>query len=89
MMFLINISFFVLTMPIVILHLIYSLNINYKLGITWFNEHSFELVKSICELLQSLNHSTNFILYCLTGVTFRKEAKTLMLNMYNHLKFIK
>ena len=51
MIILINISFVFLTMPIVVLHFIYSLNVNYKMNISWFNRTSFDLLKSICELI--------------------------------------
>ena len=34
-----------------------------------------DLLKALAELLQYLNHSTNFVLYSFSGKTFRKETK--------------
>lgn len=45
-----------------------------------------DLIKSIAELLQYLNHSTNFFLYSLSGKTFRNETKAFI---WNHLRAIK
>ena len=41
-----------------------------------------DLIKCIAELLQYLNHSTNFFLYSLSGKTFRNETKAFI---YHHL----
>lgn len=44
-----------------------------------------DLIKCIAELLQYLNHSTNFFLYSLSGKTFRNETKAFILH---HVKAI-
>lgn len=83
---LINISFCVMSMPVVILQIFYykkkekifdhirnnsSENIEHEIH-NYFKD--FDLIKIIAELLQYLNHVVNFFLYCLSGETFRKEV---------------
>ena len=92
MIFLINISFSILTMPIVILQIIHQQKINDMIE-TIFTEKStqtfeekeniFNLLKAIFELLQFLNHSVNFFLYCLSGTTFRRETMIVLSKAYN------
>jgi len=36
-----------------------------------------DLMHAVAELLQYLNHGSNFILYVLSGNTFRKETKSI------------
>jgi hypothetical protein len=45
-----------------------------------------DLIKCIAELLQYLNHSTNFFLYSLSGKTFRNETKSFILHHCNSVK---
>lgn len=45
-----------------------------------------DLIKCIAELLQYLNHSTNFFLYSLSGKTFRNETKSFILHHLNAIK---
>lgn len=45
-----------------------------------------DLIKSIAELLQYLNHSTNFFLYSLSGKTFRKETKAFIFNILKSIR---
>jgi hypothetical protein len=92
-LFLINISFMVMTMPAVILQIFFSKsNIIYWDMVKHFqNEESlkeeeylyyYNLLKAISELLQYLNHSTNFIFYCLSGKTFRDEVKEFLKSIF-------
>ena len=96
MIFFINTSFCVLTLPIVTLQIIYQAQVNYKTAFFINNnsseintidenmeENFFNFLKSVCELFQYLNHGINFILYCLIGKTFRRATKTVV------LKFLK
>jgi hypothetical protein len=99
MMLLINISFCLMSMPIVISQIKYQLD--YKdneaklKGLSYLQEETsefysefehdienyyeiFDFFKSIAEILQYLNHSINFFLYCLSGKTFRKETKNFL-----------
>ena len=79
---LINVSFCLFSMPIVALGIFYYNNktkiVDY---ITNHMDHElhnvfkqFDLLKTIAELLQYLNHSVNFFLYCISGRKFRKET---------------
>jgi hypothetical protein len=109
MLFLINVSFCVLSMPMVILQII----IYYNMSNTESSEISpnnttseiittsggFEnvieikdgrsgcinLLVAIAEMLQYLNHSTNFFLYSFSGKTFRNEAKSCLFYYKNLL----
>ena len=45
-----------------------------------------ELLQAIAELLQFLNHSSNFFLYSFTGKAFRIACKRLFMNYYRSLK---
>jgi hypothetical protein len=100
MIFFINISFCVLTLPIVILQIIYQSIVNDTTAFyitqnsteinsieesmdQLMDENFFNLLKSIFELLQYLNHGINFILYCLFGKTFRTATNIIF------LKFLK
>ena len=94
MIVLLNTSFCVLTMPIVILQIIHvnvrdqmsdeilifdynmtnSMNIHSKIS----KEKNLDLIKSIFELLQYLNHCINFFLFCLKTKRFRDKAKFLL-----------
>lgn len=135
MLITINISFCVLSMPMVIMQIFYYSFINKKSNeitisslvylIQDNKEPTFDkskevflqnqehlnnetnnlvdLLHCIAELLQYLNHGSNFILYCLSGSTFRNETKAffrLILNvikkllkckwfLYRNLKWIK
>ena len=83
-MFLISFSFCLLSMPIVILEIYYNIRkkqfLNYASSSIGkyedFDSHfkDFDSLKAIAELLQNLNHSMNFFLYCISGKTFRNEA---------------
>ena len=100
-LFLINVSFMIMTMPAVILQIIFSKNNiiyldmikilqsnesieNDRISREEDNLYYYNLLKAISELLQYLNHSTNFILYCLSGKTFRDEAKDFILSIYEN-----
>ena len=94
MLFLINISFSILTMPIVILQIINHLKQSNTFGLMLTEEHAqireenedfFNLLKAFFELLQYLNHSINFVLYCLSGATFRRETKVVLRNVCSRL----
>jgi hypothetical protein len=88
-LFLVSISFFMMTMPMVVLQIIEAeyffqiadlkfqndtLIYNHILKLNQEIDY-FDLLKSIAELLQYLNHSINFILYVISGKTFRNETK--------------
>ena len=94
-LFLINISFSAFTMPIVILQIIHQVRFNEVIKLMLDQELptdevvTFELLKAIFELLQYLNHSINFFLYCLSGSTFRQETISILsyLCKYLYCKF--
>jgi len=46
-----------------------------------------EMLHSIAELLQFLNHGSNFFLYSLSGQTFRKETKDMFICIYKKIFF--
>jgi hypothetical protein len=110
MLVVLNISFCIFSMPMVILQIIYyslspllaniprsnhtshgMINIVNKTNVNYhFNTEkatvsdipidetlitNMDLLKAIAELLQYLNHSSNFFLYSLSGKTFRKETQ--------------
>ena len=81
MILLISISFCALSMPMVILQIIqlYNRKMYNK------NNLNFDLLTAIAELLQYLNHSTNFLVYCLSGKTFRQETKNCLRSYLNSL----
>ena len=94
---LINISFCVLTMPIVILQIADQLDANNQMDNRRnrnntkilekkvdksFDENYFNMIKALFELLQYLNHSINFFLYCLCVKTFRNETKLFLLSIF-------
>jgi hypothetical protein len=103
--FMINISFFLLTMPIVVLQIVNQAYINTKIkNLTTLDqekrsdiidkdeisqEHLFDLLKALFEFLQYLNHSINFFLYCFSGQTFRTETKNFILSFRKILNFCK
>ena len=103
MMLLINVSFCLMSMPIVVLQIKYQLD--YKENETKLTNLSnskaktsdsysqfeqeiqsyyeiFDLLKSIAEILQYMNHSINFFLYCLSGKTFRNETKNFLSKLF-------
>jgi hypothetical protein len=83
-MFLNNICFCLFTTPIVILQIINENTIkNQLVSKTEHYNNVFDLLKSIAEVLQYLNHSINFFLYCLCGTTYRAETKRLISNIFN------
>jgi len=104
----INVSFCVLSMPMVILQIVYYLHVNSRITESTqltnlvymieqemtestnsdsllFNQQEksknmdelVDLMHAVAELLQYLNHGSNFILYVLSGNTFRKETKSI------------
>ena len=91
-LFFINISFCVLTMPIVILQIVIYVQINNNMSSMMLNddrldcsqkkENINDLLKAIFELLQFLNHSLNFFLYCLSGSAFREETIMVFSNLF-------
>ena len=93
-MFLVNFSFCLMSMPIVILEIYYYNRkkkfINYvSTSISKYedfetNYKDFDSLKAIAELLQNLNHSMNFFLYCISGKTFRNEAFVCFLTFKAH-----
>jgi hypothetical protein len=87
---LITISFCILTMPIAIFQII---NENYMRKFSKLTKFAKYLVdndfeekinqlKSLFQLLQYINHSTSFLLYCLSGGTFRQEARIYFKNSF-------
>jgi hypothetical protein len=83
-MFLINICFCLFTTPIVVLQILNKNTINTQLvHKTEDYNNVFDLIKAIAEILQYLNHSLNFFLYCLCGTTYRAETKRLISNIFN------
>ena len=79
--FTINITFCVFTMPLVILQIIdnqlrssYSNNESY-------NNDVLDLLKAIFELLQYLNHSLNIVLYSISSKKIREETKILLMDI--------
>lgn len=91
----INVSFLFLTMPIVILQIINSAYLSdnhpsYEISREEFSRKQyFDIIKAVFELLQYMNHSINFCLYCLSGRTFRKETKIVLANFINFLRNLK
>ena len=70
---LINISFCILSMPMVILQIMHQYN-----TIKYNTQNSiYDLFTAIAEIFQYLNHSTNFFFYCLSAKSFRNELKML------------
>ena len=90
---LIDISYLILTMPIVIFQILDQLEINEKLAnyknveneetAKNIQKHDHILLKSIFTILQFLNHSLNFFFYCFSGQTFRNETKKFFSNIFN------
>lgn len=72
----ISISFIIFTLPYSTYELLRKLGANSK----WFKNRN--LLRA-CMLLIDINHSTNFILYCLTAQRFRNELKNIICNGFN------
>ena len=72
MVLFINISFCILSMPMVILQIV---QLNRDEVFNKANEN-VDLVLAIAEIFQYLNHTTNFFFYCLSTSNFRNEAKS-------------
>ena len=84
MLIAINISFCLLSMPMSILQIVY----NFKDFQS--NEVEFlEFLHATAELLQYLNHGSNFILYSLSGKTFRNETKKFFRDLCQIVKKLK
>lgn len=47
-----------------------------------------DLLHAIAELLQYLNHGSNFIFYSLSGKTFRNETKRFFFDKFNLIKSV-
>lgn len=103
MLITINISFCVLSMPMSILQIVYysyandfAIDPTKTLGEkqTYDDKNSeallelIDLFHSIAELLQFLNHGSNFIFYSLSGKTFRNVTKRFFCNKFNLIKNI-
>ena len=113
MLIVLNISFCALSMPIVILQIVYmkilesgnkanNLSPTLPVALSVVSnstsvdsssptsmsplDFKLDLIKAIAELLQYLNHSTNFFLYSLSGKTFRNETKSFMKFYYEKIK---
>jgi hypothetical protein len=71
--FLINFLFFILSMPIATLELIS----------TFPHVQIDSSLKAVAEILQYLNHCSNFFCYCISGDKFRKEAKLFIIYFLN------
>ena len=114
----INISFCILSMPMVILQIVYYLHVNSRItesthlnNLVYMMEHEMDLadndtntvlvnqqeksksmdelvdlMHAVAELLQYLNHGSNFILYVLSGNTFRKETKSIFFIFFKWMK---
>jgi hypothetical protein len=105
MMFLINVSFCLFSMPIVGLQIKHQIDFKDNQNkISYLNElnknstdgfkdyeqdiqnyfNRFDLLKAVAEILQYMNHSINFFLYCLSGKTFRKETRDFFHSCYSN-----
>ena len=99
MMFFINISFCIMSMPIVILQIYYDTKRNEIFEQISTNRtdskyiqnfyNNIDLLKAIAEILQYLNHSINFFLYIFSGKTFREETIDYLKTKYSSLKKFK
>lgn len=111
MLLTLNISFLVLSMPMVVMQIIYFtvpqfLDQGFEPNIAAenftipfviisdmpLNENAiakFDLIKAIAEILQYLNHSTNFFLYSISGKTFRNETRKFFFQIFNSLRILK
>lgn len=99
MLITINVSFCVLSMPMSILQIVYYSYANEFALIDKQTaaqaEHDREtllelidLFHAVAELLQFINHGLNFILYSLSGKTFRNESKLFVCNEFKKFKRI-
>ena len=73
--FLLNFLFFILSMPIATLELIS----------TFPHVQIDSSLKAIAEILQYINHCSNFFCNCISGDKYRKEAKSFIINFLNLL----
>lgn len=110
MLFTLNISFLIFSMPMVVMQIIYFtvpqfFDNNFEpmleqnlttpfviISDVPVNEDTiakFDLIKAIAELLQYLNHSTNFFLYSISGKTFRNETRKFFSQFLNFFCFLK
>ena len=78
LIFSINISFCILSMPMVILQIVQLHNYEHFSK----NNKYFDLLTSIAEILQYLNHTTNFFFYSLSVRTFREQLKVFLTFFY-------
>ena len=81
----INLSYLIFSMPIVLLQIIYFI-INKNLEINRKLQLYIDMAKSIAELLQYFNHSTNFILYCIHDKIFRNRVFNFLNRVVNFIK---
>jgi len=90
MLFTINIFFCLLSMPMSFLQIFYYRYVTLDSNKMYVDEKEdyldiIDLLHTVAELLQFLNHSTNFILYSLSGKTFRNETKRYFRNIFYYL----
>lgn len=90
MLFTINIFFCLLSMPMSFLQIFYYRYVTLDSNKMYEDEKEdyldiIDLLHTVAELLQFLNHSTNFILYSLSGKTFRNETKRYFRNIFYYL----
>lgn len=103
MLITINISFCLLSMPMSILQIVYytyakdltfdSIQLANNDNKKFDNNSEYlldliDLFHAIAELLQFVNHGSNFILYSLSGKTFRNETKRFFRIKFKSLKKI-
>ena len=62
-------------MPIVILQIVNKKSLRNKQESDEDFENLFDLLKSIAEILQYINHSIIFFIYCLSGTSYRNKTK--------------
>ena len=106
MMILVNVSFCIMTMPIMGLQIKQQFDYEneaktFDLSFTLNNQNNtfqqdmknfgrLDQLKAIAEILQYMNHGINFLLYCISGHTFRKETKIYLSECFNKVtKFLK
>ena len=90
MLFTTNIFFCLLSMPMSFLQIFYYRYVTLDSNKMYVDEKEdyldiIDLLHTVAELLQFLNHSTNFILYSLSGKTFRNETKRYFRNIFYYL----
>jgi hypothetical protein len=82
MLIALNVTFCILSMPMVIIQIVYYMFLSIP------DEDLLKKVdslKAVAEILQYLNHSTNFFLYSLSGKTFRNETKAFLQHHFGSL----